>query len=273
MNERWRHRPHFTREQYRKGMYIIPSLFTVSNIFCGFYSVTCSIRGVYEIAGALIGFAMILDTLDGRIARMTHTTSAFGVQLDSLADAITFGVAPGVLCFQWAFSDFDEQFVHRAGWLVCFLFLICAAARLARFNVQTTGNPDKRYFIGMPTPAAAGVVASTVFAFPAGFDGNIITAIAALLVMFLLSFLMVSQVKYRTFKDMNLKQPHSWRVVVIIALIIFGIALIPQMTLITMATLYGLSGMVGYALGKKKPRVEVAVQPAIDEPRPANLGL
>lgn len=254
-------------------MYIIPSLFTVSNIFCGFYSVTCSIRGIYETAGALIGLAMILDTLDGRIARMTHTTSAFGVQLDSLADVITFGVAPGVLCYQWAFSDFSENYIHRAGWLVSFLFLICAAARLARFNVQTTGNPDKRYFIGMPTPAAAGVVASTVFAFPTRLDGHLVTAIGAIGVMLLLGFLMVSQVKYRTFKDINLKEPHSWRVVVLIALIITGIAFVPQITLITMATLYAISGIVGYLFGKKKVRPEASLDSSMEEPKPANLGL
>lgn len=272
MREQWRRRPHFTREQYRKGMYIIPSLFTVSNIFCGFYAVTCSIRGIYETAGALIGFAMIMDKLDGQIARMTRTTSAFGVQLDSLADVITFGIAPGVLCYQWAFSDFDDQFIHRAGWLVCFLFLICAAARLARFNVQTTGSPDKRYFTGMPTPAAAGVVASTVFCFPDGFGANELTAFAALFVMFLLSFLMVSQIKYRSFKDINFKQPHSWRVVVVIALVIFGIALNPQVTLITIATLYAVSGMIGYVLGKRKRPDPAAPQPA-EEPRAANLGI
>lgn len=272
MKDRWRRRPHFTREQYRKGMYIIPSLFTVSNIFCGFYSITLAIHGVFETAGALIGVAMILDKLDGGIARMTRTTSAFGVQLDSLADVVTFGVAPGVLCYQWTFNDFDDQFIHRAGWLVCFLFLICAASRLARFNVQTMGAPDKRYFTGMPTPAAAGVVASTIFCFPDGFDGNELTAIAALVVMFLLSFLMVSQIKYRSFKDINLKQPHSWRIVVVIALIIFGIALNPAVSLITIASLYALSGMVGYALGKRKRVDPAAAQPA-DEPRPANLGI
>jgi CDP-diacylglycerol---serine O-phosphatidyltransferase len=253
MKRRWMHRrPPFTREQYRRGMYIIPSSFTVSNIFCGFYSITSAIRGEFELAGILIGIAMILDALDGRIARLTKTTSDFGVQLDSLADAITFGVAPGVLCYQWSFSQFDQPTIHRAGWLVCFLFLVCAASRLARFNVQTTGSPDKRYFTGMPTPAAAGVVGSTIYCFPDAFPPTIYFAVATLLVMFLLSYLMVSRVKYRTFKDINMRQPHSWRVVSVIALIIFGIALDPHYALLIISMLYALSGMIGYSVARRK---------------------
>jgi len=255
--ERWtkEHRQRWFQEQSRKGMYIIPSSFTVSNIFCGFYSVSSSIRGNYELAGLLIGIAMILDTLDGRMARLTHTTSEFGLQLDSLADVITFGMAPAVLCYMWAFSNFEVRAIDRAGWLVSFLFLVCAASRLARFNVQTSGSPDKHYFIGMPTPAAAGVVASTVYCFPERIDGDI-PAMFALFMMSLLAFLMVSSIKYRSFKDLNLRQPRSYRTTVIIALIFVGLALDLKKALITLATIYAISGLLGLIISKKKKHAE-----------------
>lgn len=263
MKKRWRRRERrrWTPEQYRKGMYIIPSLFTVSNIFCGFYSISAAIQENYEVAGILIGIAMILDTLDGRLARMTNTASEFGVQLDSLADVITFGVAPAVLCFQWAFSGYDgPHAIQRAGWIVCFLFLICAASRLARFNVQSAAPHDKRYFIGMPTPAAAGMVASTVFCFPERIPGNP-PAIVTLCIMALLAFLMISQLRYRTFKDLNLRQPRSFRTTVLIAFIIGAVAWNPKITLITLATIYALSGMVGLLIGKKPKQMESSSEP------------
>lgn len=205
-----------------------------------------------ELAGILIGIAIILDALDGRIARMTNTTSDFGVQFDSLADVITFGMAPAVLCYLWAFYHYDGNLsIARAGWLVSFVFLICAASRLARFNVQSTAAPDKRYFVGMPTPAAAAVVGSTVYCFPDRLDGDS-RAIAVLIAMALLAFLMVSRIKYRSFKDLNLRQPRSYRAVVLIALIIVGIALDPKHMLITVSALYALSGMAAYVLTKRK---------------------
>lgn len=252
-------RPTFNREQVRKGMYIIPSFFTVSNIFCGYYSVSSSIRENYELAGLLIGIAMILDTLDGRLARMTKTTSQFGLQLDSLADAVTFGFAPAVLCYLWAFSNYEKHIVDRAGWLVCFLFLVCAASRLARFNVQTSAPHDKRYFIGMPTPAAAGMVASAVYCFPQRINGDV-PAVVALFLMALLAFLMISNIRYRTFKDLNLREPRSYRTTAILALIIVFMALDLKHTLIIMATFYAISGMIA-GRRSKHPAAE-ATDPA-----------
>jgi CDP-diacylglycerol---serine O-phosphatidyltransferase len=244
------------REKSRRGMYIIPSLFTVSNIFCGFYSVSSAIQGNFERAGILIGIAMILDTLDGRIARMTHTSSQFGVQLDSLADAITFGFAPAVLCYQWAFFQYENRIIDRGGWIACFLFLICAVSRLARFNVQTTGNPDKRYFTGMPTPAAAGFVAAYIYHFPERIAGEL-WAVAAVAIMLILAFLMVSRIRYRTFKDMDLRQPHSYRTIVLIALIIGFMAFDLKRALITLSTVYALSGFVGIFSRKHSKQPEV----------------
>lgn len=240
----------------RRGMYIIPSFFTVSNIFCGFYSISSAMRGNYELAGILIGIAMILDTLDGRMARLTHTTSEFGVQLDSLADVITFGLAPAMLCYQWAFFNFERHIIDRTGWLACFLFVVCAASRLARFNVQTTVVHDKKYFIGMPTPAAAGMVASTVYCFPERLNSEI-PALVALVIMLVLSFLMVSQIRYRTFKDINLREPRSYRITVVIALVIFFMALDLKRALISISTVYAISGLIEFLIGKRRKPPEV----------------
>ncbi|MBW8868806.1 MAG: CDP-diacylglycerol--serine O-phosphatidyltransferase, partial [Acidobacteria bacterium] len=150
----------------RRGMFLLPSLITVGNMFCGYASIMYAMRGDLVIAAPFIGVAFILDMLDGRIARMTGTQSEFGLQLDSLADVISFGLAPALLAFCWGLSE-----LGRWGWAAGFLYVTAAAMRLARFNIQTTTQVDKRYFIGMPSPSAAGVVAATVFAFPRGLTG------------------------------------------------------------------------------------------------------
>src|SRR6267378_4567249 len=154
------HRP---RRRLRRGVYLLPSLLTMGNMFCGYACVVYAMRGEYETAAPFIGIAIVLDMLDGRIARMTGTASAFGVEFDSLADIISFGVAPAILSFAWGLSP-----LGRLGWAAGFLFVTAAAMRLARFNIQRAAGGDKRYFVGMPSPAAAAVPAATVFAYPAG---------------------------------------------------------------------------------------------------------
>src|SRR5262249_58445514 len=151
------------RSRLRRGVYLLPSLLTVGNMFCGYACVVYAMRGEYEVAAPYIGVAIILDMLDGRIARMTGTTSAFGVEFDSLADVISFGIAPAILSFAWGLSS-----LGRLGWAAGFVFVTAAALRLARFNIQAAGSADKRYFVGMPSPAAAAVPAATVFAYPWG---------------------------------------------------------------------------------------------------------
>src|SRR6187549_1141247 len=153
------------QRRLRRGMYLLPSLFTLANMFCGYACVIYAMRGEFIVAAPFIGVAIVLDMLDGRIARMTGTTSDFGVQLDSLADLISFGMAPAVLAFQWGLIP-----LGRIGWAVGFMYLTAAALRLARFNIQ--GNSDKRYFIGLPSPAAAGLVAATIFYFPDGLQAK-----------------------------------------------------------------------------------------------------
>ncbi len=142
-------------------MSLLPSLFTIANLFCGWACVVHAMRGEFIVAAPFIGVAIVLDMLDGRIARMTGTTSDFGVQLDSLADLISFGMAPAILAFQWGLVP-----LGRMGWAVGFVFLTAAALRLARFNIQTVS--DKRYFVGLPSPAAAAIPAATIFYYPQG---------------------------------------------------------------------------------------------------------
>src|ERR671919_2942431 len=149
--------------RFRRGVYLLPSLFTVANLFCGYACVVYAMRADFDTAALLIGVAMIVDTLDGFIARLTNTSSAFGVQLDSLADVVSFGLAPAILAFAWGLWP-----LQRLGWAVGFLYVTAAALRLARFNIQTAAVTDKRYFVGMPSPAAAAVIASTVFLYPVG---------------------------------------------------------------------------------------------------------
>ncbi|HMF62011.1 MAG TPA: CDP-diacylglycerol--serine O-phosphatidyltransferase, partial [Vicinamibacterales bacterium] len=152
--------------RFRRGVYLLPSLFTVANLFCGYACVVYSTRSDFDTAALFIGIAMILDALDGFFARLTNSTSAFGVELDSLADVVSFGMAPAILAFTWGLWP-----LQRLGWAAGFLFVAAAAMRLARFNVQsstTSATIDKRYFVGMPSPAAASVIASTVFWYPQG---------------------------------------------------------------------------------------------------------
>src|SRR5947209_9848574 len=145
------------RHRVRRGVYLLPSLLTMGNMFCGYACVVYAMRGEYETAAPFIGFAYVLDMLDGRIARLTGAESAFGLQFDSLADVISFGVSPAVLSFNWGLQP-----LGRLGWAAGFMFVSAAAMRLARFNIQATSGADKRYFVGMPSPAAAAVPAATV---------------------------------------------------------------------------------------------------------------
>ena len=145
----------------RRGVVLLPSLCTMGNMFCGYACVVYAMRGDLVTAAPFVGFAIVLDMLDGRLARLTNTTSAFGVEFDSLADVISFGVAPAVLAYAWGLSE-----LGRVGWAAGFMYVAAAAMRLARFNAQAAHQLDKRYFIGMPTPAAAGVVAATIYAWP-----------------------------------------------------------------------------------------------------------
>jgi len=218
----------------------------MGNMWCGYASIVYSLRGEYEIAAPLIGIAYALDALDGRIARMTGTESEFGLQLDSLADVISFGIAPAVMSFAWGLQP-----LGRLGWAAGFMFVACAAMRLARFNVISTKSADKRYYVGMPSPAAAAVPAATVYMFPYGvYDYR--AALPALLMVLLPAILMVSTIRYRSFKDLDLKSRRSFRVLVIIAAGIVAVATHPKWVLLIAAYTYLASGFIGLAWSRLK---------------------
>lgn len=222
----------------RRGVYLLPSVFTMANMFCGYACIVHAMRGDYATAAPYIGIAIVLDMLDGRIARLTGSTSAFGLEFDSLADMTSFGLAPAVLAFSWGLTPFG-----RLGWAAGFIFVAAAAIRLARFNIQTAGIADKRYFVGMPSPAAAGVPAATVFAYPYGLQDWY--AVLALPMVLVPAFLMVSTIRYRSFKTFDLRSPRSYRNLILLALIMAAIATHPQWTLVTLAYSYLLSAFLG----------------------------
>ena len=233
--------------RFRRGVYLLPSMFTVANMFCGWTCVGYAMRGEYGTAAPFVAFAMILDLLDGRIARFVGSTSDFGVEFDSLADVISFGVAPAILVFAWGLEP-----LGRLGWAVAFLYVTATAMRLARFNVQGKDG-DRRYFVGLSSPAAAGVPAATVFAYPAGFE-SAQEAILGLLVLVVPAALMVGRMRFRSFKDLNFGRRHSYLTLLAIASVIAAIAVQPQAVLFAMAYTYLLSGPVGLVLGRLRRR-------------------
>jgi CDP-diacylglycerol--serine O-phosphatidyltransferase len=244
-----RRRTDVARRRFRRGVYIIPSLFTLANMFCGYACIIYAIRGDYETAAPFIGFAVVLDLLDGRIARMTGTASEFGVQFDSLADVISFGVAPAILSFTWGLES-----LGRLGWAAAFLFVTAAALRLARFNIQT-GSVDKRYFVGMPSPAAAGVPAATVYAYPVGLhDAH--EALPALLMVVVPALLMVSTIRFRSFKTFDLQSRRPFRVLILFAAFIILVATRPQTVLVVLAYTYLFSAFIGLAWSRVRRKPE-----------------
>ena len=233
--------------RFRRGVYLLPSMFTMANLFCGYACIVHSMRQELSTAALFIGFAFVLDMLDGRIARMTGTTSAFGLEFDSLADVVSFGVAPAILSFQWGLQP-----LGRIGWAAGFLFVAAAAVRLARFNIQS-GSVDKRYFVGMPSPAAACVPAATVFAYPQGFQ-SATHAVAVLAMVIVPALTMVSTIRFRSFKTFDLQTRRSSAVLVLVALGLVLLAAEPQYVLVAMAYTYLASGFIGYALTRSHRR-------------------
>ena len=236
------------RRRFRRGVALLPSLFTVANLFCGYACIVYAMRGEYETAAPFIGFAIVLDMLDGRIARLTGTASDFGVEFDSLADVISFGVAPAILSFAWGLSS-----LGRLGWAAGFLFVTAAAMRLARFNIQSASGGDKRYFVGMPSPAAAAIPAATVFAYPAGlFERE--QALLALPMVIVPALLMVSTIRFRSFKTIDLQMRRPYTVLLLIAVGIMLIATHAQAVLVAMAYTYLASAFIGMAINRLRRR-------------------
>jgi CDP-diacylglycerol--serine O-phosphatidyltransferase len=226
------------RAGIKKGVYILPSLFTTASLFCGFYSIIRSITEDYVSAAWAILFAGIFDALDGRIARLTKSQTEFGLEYDSLVDLASFGLAPSILVFTWGLHD-----LHRFGWAAAFLFFACGALRLARFNVQS-GGVEKRFFQGLPIPAAAYVLASfVIFQDHLGGDAHVSPYFVMPLTI-VLALLMVSSIRYRSFKQIDFSKPQSFIFLVVAAVILFFIASAPQETMFFASLAYAIMGIV-----------------------------
>jgi len=223
----------------RRGIFLLPTLFTVGNLFCGFTSVIQSSRGALELAAGLILIAGVLDMLDGRIARLTGTTSEFGLQFDSLADLVSFGVAPAYLAWAWGLLP-----LHRLGLGISFLFVVTAAMRLARFNMQVPGG-SKRYFTGLPTPPAAAAVACTAFAVPEPPASSFLPALFGVVVV-ALAILMISRVRYRSFKDIDPRNRRSFVYTLPLAAVLVAVAYKPALAAVGIAGAYVASGPLGW---------------------------
>ena len=221
----------------RRGIYLLPNIITTGSLFCGFYSIVQAINGDYVRAAWAILFAGIFDLLDGRIARLTRTHSDFGIAYDSLCDLASFGLAPAVLAYTWTLNQFG-----KFGWAVAFLLFACGALRLARYNTQMT-DVEKKHFQGLPIPCAAAVVAGYVI-FHFRWKGNVDVASYMMFFMaFALAFLMVSNVRYRSFKSLNLKRKQSFLFLVGIAVALFVVASAPSVMIFLFSLLYVASGL------------------------------
>jgi CDP-diacylglycerol--serine O-phosphatidyltransferase len=275
----------------RRAAYALPTLFTAGNIFLGYLSILASFRGAmlaavggagaadeFAMAAKTIGAAVFLDGLDGRIARMTNTTSDFGREMDSLADAVSFGMAPAVLAFSWGvqflgagMGDKVRSQIFNAGYFISFLFLLCGASRLARFNVQKNpipknpGRPDRKYFVGLPIPAAAGLVAAVVWAFDAQPLAWWPLSVAWLGLLLLLGFLMVSTWRYYSFKGINLSKPYTPLIIIVAGALIYGLWNYSQPIWLAMAGAYVGSGIVIRIGGSIRRRLRPVAPPRAPE--------
>ncbi len=257
------------RKRPPRAAYALPTLFTAGNIFLGFLSIIRSIHGVmnfgvnpslaaedFEVAAKTIGLAAAMDWLDGGIARLTNTTSEFGRELDSLADIVSFGIAPAILAYTWGVQFVNSSLsagvldqVRRWGTFLAFLYLVCGAARLARFNIQKNpqprnpGPPHRKYFVGLPIPAAAAMVASVVYALDSYPLTGIVPAVLWLALLALLSFLMISTWRYWSFKDLNLLRPRTPLILVAIGGVIYAIWNWSEPVLLMLTSIYVASGI------------------------------
>jgi CDP-diacylglycerol--serine O-phosphatidyltransferase len=283
------------RRRFRKGVFVLPSLLTTANIFCGFYSVMESLAGVrwlslgdvgaatehFDRAAINIGFSWLFDFLDGRVARLTGATSEFGIELDSIADVLSFGIAPALLVYTWGYGQYSH--LHKVGWAASFLYLICGALRLARFNVQARQpkpnlppkNPkiDKKSFVGMPIPAGAGLIAAVVHFAPTPMaykpahripalgpvviDGQVY-AVVLLVLVACLGFLMVSTIRYSSFKNAGAGNYHPRVLILMMALLVLAIWFYSQWSLLILSVIYVSHGVVGKLWAMIRPRRPVA---------------
>lgn len=236
----------------RKGIYILPNLLTVGGMFFGFYSIVASIKGEFDRAAWAILTAAVFDALDGWVARLTKSTSRFGVELDSLSDLVSFGIAPAVLFYIWALVPFK-----RWGWVGAFLFVVCGALRLARFNVQMAGS-EKKWFTGLPIPGGAAVIATTVIFYLDVIGNGLPDRNYAFLVMtYLLAVLMISTIRFHSIKELNMRDRRPFWMLLVAVVILVAVALNPPVVLFVISVCYVLWALFEYVLTFKKRRAKI----------------
>lgn len=243
-----------SKVRVKKGIYVLPNLFTSASLFCGFYSVIASFKEYFLSSAVAILIAVVFDGLDGRIARLTHTTSKFGAEYDSIADVISFGIAPALLIYSWSLTIYGKW-----GWIAAFLFVLCGALRLARYNIQI-GIIESSVFNGLPIPAAASVVATTVIFFDyAGVEGPFYNFFTILFVV-ILALLMVSSIKYYSFKDMKLLSRKPFTVFFVLVLLLIVVVAEPEIMFFVLTLGYALSGpvwwLIKYDREKRRKNIE-----------------
>ncbi|MFM8624055.1 MAG: CDP-diacylglycerol--serine O-phosphatidyltransferase [Betaproteobacteria bacterium] len=244
----------------RKGIYVLPNLFTLAALFGGFYAIVMAMNGRFEQAAIGVFCAMVLDSLDGRVARMTNTQSAFGEQMDSLSDMVSFGAAPALIAYVWALTG-----LGRWGWIAAFVYCACAALRLARFNVNTA-VVDRRFFQGLPSPAAAALVTGFIWLMTeAGVEGAEVSWIMFGLTLYA-GLTMVTNVPFYSFKDLSFKRSVPFAVTVLIALGIAVINIDPPSVIFGLFVLYGLSGYVLYLWRRYRGLQTSVISTSTDEP-------
>jgi CDP-diacylglycerol--serine O-phosphatidyltransferase len=245
-----------------RGIYLLPNLFTTAALFAGFYAIVAAMNGRFEAAAVAIFIAMFMDGMDGRIARLTHTQSEFGVQYDSLSDMIAFGLAPALVMYVWALGS-----LGKLGWLAAFVYTAGAALRLARFNTQVA-IVDKGHFQGLPSPPSAALLAGFIWVcHDYGINGEDYSALAFLLTV-IAGVLMVSNMRFKSFKDFDLKGKVPFVAILIVVLIFVFISIDPPIVLFSMASTYALSGPIGTVFYLRKRRAERAASGSSDIPPP-----
>ena len=232
-----------------RGIYLLPNLFTIASIFSGYFSMIASYKGLYEAAAVAIFIAMIMDNLDGRIARLTNTMTAFGAQFDSMADMVSFAVAPALLAYTWGLHN-----LGKIGWIVAFVYTVAVALRLARFNTQADGS-GRRYFQGLPCPMGAAMVSGFIWFCT---DLSYITPTAVILlasIVLLVALLMVSNIRYRSFKDVDLKNHVKFVVILATVTIVVLVSIDPEKVLLAIFTIYTTSGPIATIWGLRQKRL------------------
>jgi len=251
----------------KKGVYVLPNLFTTGNLFCGFWSIISVFQDQYFFAAVAILLAAVFDALDGKVARLSGSTSKFGVQYDSLADLISFGLAPAILAFSWALRPYG-----RFGWLAAFLFVVCGALRLARFNVMAAVG-DTKYFKGLPIPAAASMIALTILLYLRLIETAWVKDIVILVMIYVLAFLMVSNIRYSSFKELDLAKRKRFSIFIYVVLSLVVIVMEPVLVLFVFILAYTFSGPISMLLAWRKKKALKKLEPtSAEEVKIANEG-